>query len=188
MALSQRERYVAIGVVAVAALYALDQFLIEPMWANRDRIVAEREKTDGLLKSSAALFDRQKRLEKTWAEMNQNGLKYDPSEADAQMIHAMEDWQRHAGVTPGGVKSDRPITEGKFQQIALHATGTGPMRSIAMLLWDIENSPIPVRINEVQLASRKEASDDLQMQLNVSTLCVIPEVEKPGAREAGGQP
>src|SRR3712207_7371087 len=53
---------------------------------------------------------------------------------------------------------------------SFRATANGRMDSISEFLWRIETAEIPLRINDMQINARKEGSDDLQLQLGVSTL------------------
>jgi len=44
------------------------------------------------------------------------------------------------------------------------------MNAIARFLWRVETAGIPIRLKELQLGSRKEGTDDLTLQLRLSTL------------------
>jgi hypothetical protein len=57
------------------------------------------------------------------------------------------------------------------------------MRSIARLTWALETAQIPVRVNEMTITPRKEGTDDLQIQLSVSTLSTPEALEKQPERK-----
>ena len=44
------------------------------------------------------------------------------------------------------------------------------MRSMAAFLQRVEASNLPVRVHELQIASRTENTDDLTLQMRVSTM------------------
>ncbi len=48
-------------------------------------------------------------------------------------------------------------------------------------MWDIETATVPIRLTDVQVAPRKEGTDDLSIQFGVSTLCQRQVTPKPAA-------
>jgi hypothetical protein len=44
------------------------------------------------------------------------------------------------------------------------------MATVAQMLWRIETTTIPIRIDKIDLTPTKEGRDDLTLQLTVSTL------------------
>jgi hypothetical protein len=64
--------------------------------------------------------------------------------------------------------------------------GTGNMRAVARFLYLAETTTLPLRIRELQIGSRKEGTDDLSVQLKLSTLYMgLESAEAPQA--AGGK-
>lgn len=184
--LTKREQYIAYGTGAALALLALSYFVLAPYFAARhDRGVrlAAVEKQD---RAAENLFKQQQRMQRVWLELKNGGLKTDPAEAESQMLHALGDWAAESGVNVAGLRPEQQKPDGRFLQISFHITGTGPTAAAAKLLWRIETAVIPVRVNEVQLTPRKEGVDDLQIQISVSTLCLLPEGEK-GDKNLGGR-
>ncbi len=52
------------------------------------------------------------------------------------------------------------------------------MRAASRLLWSLETASIPVRVTEMHITPRKEGTDDLSVQLSISTLCLLPDTDK----------
>ena len=63
------------------------------------------------------------------------------------------------------------MSRGELQEITFLAAGTGPMSAVAGFLWRLESSPLPVRVADLQLGTRKEGADDLSLQVRISALC-----------------
>ena len=190
MVLSKRERYIAIGTVAAVAILGLDYFVFSPLKRMHDQIVVDGAQVTQDQTAANNLFTRQRNLKKVWTEMQQGGLKVDPSEAESQAYHAVLNWADAAGVDLTALKSERTSQEGKFQVISFHVTATGPLRAISRLLWSTETAAIPVRITDMQVIPRKEGTDDLSVQLSISTLCLLPDESKSNASvssAAGGE-
>lgn len=178
---------IAIGVGAAVAIYVADNYGIEPY-------VKAREDSRKTIATLTAKFDnndkllrKQRRMEKEWNDMLQRGLKSDPAEAEQQILQSVRQWAIDAGLAITSLKPDRVVRTDKTQLVKLNATGTGSMASAAKLLWSIETAQIPLKVDELQLNSRKEGTDDLAMTLSVSTLWVAPGEEKTPAGRARAQ-
>jgi hypothetical protein len=76
------------------------------------------------------------------------------------------------------LKPDRVARVGDFQQIRIQAAGTASTASFAGMLGDIESETIPMRVNDLRLAARKEGVDDLTFSMTVSTIVFSPAPEK----------
>ena len=179
MVFSKRERYVAIGAGAVIVLLLLDSFIVSPYFARRDEIAKEVDSTRADIHKGEILFHEQRKLRKVWDEMNSNGLSNTPSDAESQLQLALDEWSQECGVNVSSLKYERSSAEGKFLQISFHLTGTGPLSTISSLMWRLETTTMPLRVNEIQISPRKEGQDDLQLQLAISTLCRLPDAELP---------
>ena len=178
MILSQRERYLAIGAAGLLGLVLIQVMVISPYLSRRDAIATELTSTRGDVDHLEMLYSQQQRLKKVWNEMNAGGLSNSPSDAESLLQQALDEWAQECDVNVSQLKYERTNQEGKFLQISFHLTGAGPLSTMSRLLWRLETTPMPLRITEVQITPRKEGLDDLQLQLDVSTLCRIPDAEK----------
>ena len=135
-------------------------------------------------------FKRRLALRHVWADMNTvGGLKNDASEAKSQMIQSLQKWAQASDVTltsleskelsqgPIDLKADKP--ESKFEKIGVHATGFGTMAAMTKLLWKVESAPKLLKVTEIHISPRKEATDDLQIQLTVATVSLNPDASAP---------
>lgn len=179
MALSPRERTIAIVVGAAIGLYALDSFAISPYRDKRKELESQRDAVKILLQKADTMQRRQEHVRRDWNQLNLNGLKTDPAEAESQLSHALLEWIQESGLTYTSSKQERTTQEGKFTQINYRATATGSQAAIAKLLWRIETTPVPIRITDVNINARDEGKDNLLIQLGIATLCATPDADKP---------
>ena len=186
MALSTREKYIAIAVGAAVALAALDRLVIAPFMDHSQEIASERLDVETNLKKAEATFNRRLALRHVWSDMRTvGGLINDSTEAQNQMEQTLQNWAQESGVKLTSLsgkhvaqalvdrKSDKP--EAKFEQTAVDATGSGNMAQITKLLWKLESAPKLLKLNEIHVTPHKEGIDDLQIQLSVSTVSLIPD-------------
>jgi hypothetical protein len=59
------------------------------------------------------------------------------------------------------------------------------MEGVAKFLWKMQSASFPVKVMEAQLGSRTDGTNDLALQVKISTLYLAPEqrvakAEKPG--------
>ena len=181
MALSPRERTIALVVGAAAGLFLLDAVAITPYWTTREALAKSIRDADTKLNDAHVLGKRRKELGDVWRKMNAGGLKSDVVEAESQLFHALREWTQESGLNFSSSKPERATSEGKFTQINTQVSGSGPQASVAKLLWRLETATIPIRVTEMNVNARREGNDELQVQLGVSTLCDKPESDKPDA-------
>ena len=179
MALTTRERNIAMVVGAAVGLFLLDRVAITPYWNTREALAKSIDEANAKLDDARKVYKDQKALRVVWRDMNAGGLKSDVVEAESQLFHALRDWTQESGLNFSSSKPERATSEGKFTQINTHVSGTGPQAAVTKLLWRLETATIPIRVTEMNINSKKEGSDDLQVQLGVSTLCDRPDADKP---------
>lgn len=186
MALSTRERYMAVAVTAALGLWAFDRLALSPYLARRDEVNRKQGEVAAQLGKADTVLHRRDALRAEWDKLGAAGVRADPSEAERQMMHALQQWAQECGVGGLSLKPERSNQPHGFVQVSVHANGTGPMQAVAGLLWKVESATsMPVRVGDLQLSPLKEGGGELQIQLEVSTLATAPEAEKD--KDRGGR-
>ena len=181
MFLSKRERLIITATLVVVALLVLDRYVVSPLMDCCDRVAAHKEKVLAEIRHGNELLADKREVGPKWREMIASGLKRDPTEAESQILHAVGDWAKDAGLKLSAVKPERLPDKRSLQEISFQAAGTGSMNAVAKFLWRLETSKVPIRVKDLQLGSRKEGTDDLSLQLRLSTLYQAPEPPAPPA-------
>ena len=119
-------------------------------------------------------------MEQEWKEMLQAGLKRDVSEAESQVLHAVRNWSQESGLALASLKPERVARDGELQEIMFRVAGPGSMRSVSRFLWQLQTAALPLKVEELQLGSRKEGADDLSLQLRISALYLAAEPDGVG--------
>lgn len=187
MQLSGREKVVAIAAAAVAGVLAFDYLVLTPMWAS----MAEAD--DRLQKAQLAMVDAdeaQTRLSterKRWSQLAGTSLSSDGSQAAGQLLNAIANHAQAAGLaTPDSIRPERESKEQDFQRITMRASLTGSMSQLSKFLFNLKNADIPLRVNDVTITPRREGTDDLSMNILVSTIYIPP--ASAAANATGGRP
>lgn len=174
MILSKREKYIAFGTAGAVGLLILNSFVLDPYTAAMDDIHTKHDHATAEWNEDASLFASQKTKQKDWKEMQDHGLKTDESQADSQLQHAILRWAQLAGVTTQVLKSDSAKMTGDFDVIGYRITASGSMLSISRLLWAMETASIPIRLSDVRVTPEREGTDQLSVQVGVSTISAPP--------------
>ena len=174
MVLSKREKFVAIALGGALAVLVLDRLVYTPLNDWGDQLTTDQAELQQNKDQQQTLFQREHNLRKVWAELNSGGLKSDASEAEAQIERAVSQWAQESGVAVTSWHPEPRTAKNGFLQINFLATGTGTLAGASKLMYRIETAKIPIRLEDVQLASRKEGNDDLTITLKLSTLSTAP--------------
>jgi hypothetical protein len=82
-------------------------------------------------------------------------------------------------------KPDRGEREKDFAKMTFRASATGTMSQIGNFLWRMNTSAVPVRVGEMTLTTHKEGTDDLTLQLSISTIYLAADTENAPAGAPG---
>ena len=170
MPLSNRERVILITAAALVGVFLLDQLALTPAWQWRQDLADRRQITEQEARRVAWLIDQYPILEQRWKKMTRAGLAATASDAESEAYHAIRDWAHASGLRLQAINPERVIDDSTLPIIAFRATGIGPMRAISAFLKHLDESSIALRIEQLQIVSRRDGQDDLTLELRLSTL------------------
>ncbi|HEY7087385.1 MAG TPA: hypothetical protein VH518_04800 [Tepidisphaeraceae bacterium] len=190
MTLSKREKVIGIAVGAVVGLFALDRLAVSPLMAEREDLLTQIESAENSRNQAKSLIQSKPVLDRQLADIVSRGLTQDQSQAESQLLNNLREWGQEAGldiatlkpsgaplavIKPGGKPNEK---EKAFLRITCRATGTGGMQQVGRFIFRIQTSSIPVRITDLSINSRKEGTDDLELNLGLSTIFLAPDAAK----------
>lgn len=174
MLANRREKIIALVLLAVVGLLVADQYLLTPYLQERERLSKALDETTLKAEKAQKLLDARVRTNREWRGLLESGLTTDAATAEAQALNKVRQWAEESRVDLQSLKPDRVARSGDFQQVRIAAAGSGSTAAVASLLNRIETAKIPIKVNEVRLASRKEGNDDLTFSMSVSTIAFSP--------------
>ncbi|HEX4795117.1 MAG TPA: GspMb/PilO family protein [Humisphaera sp.] len=169
MALSTRERTITIVVLGACALYVLDQMVAEPYFDKRAAMILARDKRRMKLDADKQILAREANLRRTLAELSAQ-IKPDAEAAESQLLARLSEFEQEAGLVDPSFQRTRTTDEHGYTNLAYHLSASGGMASLAMFLYRIETAKIPLRVDDIQISPRRDAGDELIVQMNISTL------------------
>lgn len=180
LALTGRQRLLAIVAGGAVALLILDRVAITPLTALWQRHAAETAQLEKSIAAGASLIDREAQLRRTWTEMESGALPKDPAQAERDVISALDHWGRDSGIEIGTIKPQwkRGATE-RYSLLECRIDATGAYASLARFLYEVEKSPLALRLEALDLSARDDTGQKLALSLVVTGLRLAPLEGKP---------
>lgn len=109
-------------------------------------------------------------LARSWQQLD--ALHADDAVAKNQVTAAMVRWADDARVELTDWRESLTTVDKirGFHVIAVRATASGSTASLAQFIYQMERTPIPIRIVDMNLRPHREARDDLEMVISFETL------------------
>jgi Tfp pilus assembly protein PilO len=188
MAMSKREKTLAICVGAVVGLLAVDHYALTPLLDAEEALALERDRIVKDIQSGQKQLTEKKRMTPKWKGLLTGGLKDDPTSAESQVLHALRDWARECGLTLSSMKPDRPQSKEALKEVQVQATATGNMDALTKFLWKAHSASFPLKVIDFQASTKADGSEELMIQIRVSTLYLARDAktalaEAPKAKE-----
>lgn len=175
MKVQNRQQFLVILVVAAVALYVGDLLIIGPMgqwWSDRSkRIATLRKQVD----EGNALIKREAGIRGRWESMQTNTLPADASLAEQKVLNAFNSWSRESGADVTDTIPQWKNDSDEYATLNCRLEAGGTLATLGDFLYRLENSPLALRLNSVQLATRDKTGQKLTLGLQVSGLTLTEE-------------
>jgi len=164
----QRLTFLKIAAGAVVGLFLLDRMVFSPAvagWkAQTERLAEIRQK----VQRGRQLVEREKSLRDRWAEMQRTDLAEDGSAAENDVFKAIGRWARDSRVGFASLTPQWRTHDDGYDTFEFRASANGDQTSLARLIYEIENDPLPARIEECELTSRDNQGQQVGLTLKFS--------------------
>ena len=181
MKLSRREKIIGLVTLAAVGLFAGDRLLLSPLLQYRADLARRAQALEARVAESQQALQSHAAMQQRWRDMQTRGLATEAAQAEAQMLRSLNQWASQAGlsvqaITPEQVGSARsrlrarPGAQPESVEMVFRIAAIGNMRSISGFLTRLQNPPLPLRVKDVQITSRREAADDLSLLVTLATV------------------
>ena len=154
---------VCVGLVFLA--YAIIEPALRAWSAQGERLAALRRKVD----SGRKLLEREKIIRGRWAEMQRANLPGDNSAAGGDILSAVNRWKLASGI---GLSAFNPQWQEHedlgYDENECRATATGDQVTLGRFLYELETDPIPVNLEECEIATRDAKGQQLTLTARFS--------------------
>jgi hypothetical protein len=172
--INPRQKLLVIGAAVAVLLYVADSIygVVAASWSARSKEIARLRQDVDKGRSS---IERGPRTQATWADMEKNSLPKDPAQAEQELITAFDKWGRANNVELSSIKPQwkRGSTD-RYSLLECRIDATGTNSSLARFLWEVEKSPLPLRVETVEINARDNSGQKLGLGLVVTGLRLSP--------------
>jgi Tfp pilus assembly protein PilO len=175
MTFNQRERIVALAAILCLGALVGDRLIMVPLqslWRTRTGRVAELRKS---LEKGRILAAREEAMRERWQDMKQRSLPADVSVAENQVLRSLSRWAQESSLD---VTSRRPRwtnEEEGSKKLEFRVAAQGRMDSIARFLYELETDPLPLKVEQLEIAARDESGGTLAVDVRFTGLVLMDE-------------
>jgi hypothetical protein len=184
MVLSKREQIIAVVTLVIVGLLIGDKLVFTPVLGKLKALEDERADLKLKLDTANILFMKQKKMQAQWKQLTADF----PNEQQTQskVSNSLNQWSEKWGLKLSSTRPERVPNEKGLQEMLFAYSGTGTMGAVASFIWEIETSPLPLKITSMQLSS-PDAGEQMQVTLNVSAVYPGTASKNTRANEAGAK-
>jgi hypothetical protein len=169
MVLSKREQIILIMTVIAVGVFAGDKFVVTPITDKLEALDTQREQLKQELADADILFHKQRRLQETWEKLVAEGFR-NGAEAEGRILGVLNDWSGEVGLKVSSIRPERMPSDKDLQEMIFAFGGSGSLQAVAQLLWQIETSPLPIKIKSMTLGSSGDTGEQMSLTLGVSAV------------------
>jgi len=170
-----RQRLLLILAGAAIALLILDSVVFTPLTNTWQAHSLEIVKLRKLVDDGRNTIARGAQTERAWAEMQTNSLPKDAAQAEQDVISAFDRWGRANNIEISGFRPQwkRGATD-RSSLLECRVDAVGTLATLSRFLYELEHSPLALRVDSVELTARDESGSKLGLGLVVSGLRLAP--------------
>jgi len=170
MNLARREKTLFLVAGSVIGLLVFDRLLLTPYLNRKEKLLQEKNNLLQEWRQLQKIHSLEKQLASEWSNLSKNGLGSDEASTALAILTSVRSSAEDSQISLDSLKPERGIPYERWKQLSFQITGSGSMERITRFLWHLENSSLPLKITDLRLASRKEGTDDLLLQLKLTVL------------------
>jgi hypothetical protein len=179
LALPNRQRLLVIVAAVAISLLVLDRIMFTPLTKMWQAHAAEIKDLRTRVLTGHGTVARAAQINGKWAEMQRNALPKEPAQAEQEVISAFDRWGRQYNIDLGGIRPQWKRGTDKYSLLECRVDATGSMSTLTRFLYELEKSPLALRVDSVELTSRDDYGNKLTLGLVVSGLRFSPLERKP---------
>jgi len=170
MKIDNRQQFLVVLTIAVAALFVGDRLIYEPLanvWSLRAQKVAALRKQ---VNEGNILLNREKAIRSRWNQMRTNTLPTDTSLAEQQVLKAFDNWSQDSGASITSITPQWNNDATNYLTVDWRVEATGDLGTLTQFLYDIEKGPMALKLGSLNLGARDDTGQQLTLGLQISGL------------------
>jgi hypothetical protein len=177
---TNRQRWLLIIAGAGLLLLILDRIIFTPLGHAWQAHAAEIVQLQQSVANGRAVIARASQTQRVWAEMQAGALPKDAAQAEQDLISAFDRWGRTSNIELGSIKPQwrRGATD-HYSLLECRVDATGTLPALTRFLYELELSPLALRVDSVEFTARDDNGQKLGLSLVVNGLRLVPLEARP---------
>jgi hypothetical protein len=174
MEIKNRQQFLVVLTIAAAALFIGVDFIYTPLagvWSARAKQIKDLREN---VQDGKVLIKREAIVRGTWNSQVTNALPADISLAEQQVLRAFYGWSRETGAEITGVAPQWKDDNTNYMTLDCRVEASGDLGELSRFLYAIESSPLPLRLDSVELGAHDNSGQLLTLGLEVNGLALLP--------------
>jgi Tfp pilus assembly protein PilO len=173
MEIKNRQQRMVVVTLALLGILIGDMLIYEPSvkwWKSRQADVdALRQE----VKQGKALVRRESVIRGEWDHIRSNSLANDPSQAEQQVLKAFENWAGDSGVNVESITPQWQNDQTDYSTLDCRVEASGDLETLSRFLYEIENDPLALQLESVELTASDEKGQQLSLGLEINGLALV---------------
>ena len=178
MKIENRQQFLVVLTIAVAALFVGVNFIITPLggwWSSRQTQIRELR-----VKISAGqqLVKREAGIRSRWDDMRKNALPANPSLAEQKLFNAVDEWSKRSGAEVTSLMPQWKSESTNYLTLNCRVETAGDLGALSRFLYDLEKGPLALRLDSVELGARDKEGLQMTLSTEINGLALLPQGRK----------
>jgi len=174
MKINNRQRILLFVALALLGVFVADRMMLEPLagvWTARAERIAVLRKE---ISEGTQLLQREESLRTRWSRMRSNTLPDNSSQAEQQLLKAVDTWAQESRVTISGLTPQWKHNADEYRTLECRVDAAGDLNALSRFLYNVERSPMALKLESVELAAADATGQELTLGLRLSGLVLTP--------------
>jgi len=169
MKINNRQKLLGILAMAIVGVFVADKMIFTPVldgWKTRSATVAQLRKS---INQGNMLLQREKLTRDRWNDIRGSTLPINASQAEKEMLNAFEQWSADSQVSISSIRPQwKKGATDDYSVLECRVDAAGSLPVLAKFLYNIESSPMAVKMETVELTARDNNGEQIALGLLVS--------------------
>jgi hypothetical protein len=169
MKINNRQRLLAILAGLIVGLFAADKLLFTPLtngWKSRATALTQLRKS---IDQGNMLIQREKLTRDRWNQIRSSTLPVNASQAEKEMLNAFEKWATDSQVSISSIRPQwKKGATDDYSVLECRVDASGTLDVISKFLYNIESSPMAVKMETVELTTRDNNGEQIALAVLIS--------------------
>lgn len=175
MKIENQQRVLMLVALALFGVFVADRVVVGPLTAVRTAHAKRIAALRGEIAEGRQLQRRGESLRKRWEWMRANTLSDNTSQAEQQLLKTMDAWAQDSRVAISGLTPQWKQTVDEYRSLECRVDATGDLQALSRFLFNVEKSPLALKLESVELAAADTAGRELTLGLRLSGLVLLSE-------------